>query len=113
MTSARIRYEVAFCPESQREDLPEMNSFCVQCQESFQEALETVRAWPEDGTPKGGRLVGTLSVSFWDGLPGKRLKGRIVYSVRQRYITIWSAHPDHDEAYKRAQVRYKSALRRR
>jgi len=35
------------------------------------------------------------------------VSGRIVYTLASPRITIWSAFPDHDEAYRRARSRYR------
>jgi len=84
-----------------------MNEFSVACQESLEKAMVALQARPFDGEPKAGVLTGAFSVTFWDGISTRTEKGRVVYSVTARRITIWSVHPDHDEAYRRARARYK------
>lgn len=111
MVSARIYYEVSFCKASQREDLPEIGKASVECQEALESALALVRKDPCGGEPKSGVLTGAFSVSFFDGIDSEKDRGRVVYAVEGRSITVWAAHPSHEEAYRRARERYRKRLR--
>ena len=111
MTSARASFGIEFLKEVEAEDIQDMATLAPESIEGFQNSLILIQARRDDASPKGGRLMGTLSASFHTRLDDTKMQGRIIYSVASTTITIWAVYHDHDEAYRRARKRYKRRLR--
>lgn len=102
MSAARKRYALIFVKELRKEDVPEIIGPCLP---HFQRALREIEARTDDKDRKDGRLSGSLSASFFCDDKEEEPSGRIVYTVEGTEIRVIAAHPDHDEAYKRARKR--------
>lgn len=107
MAAARQRFDLIIPPEVQAEDLREVPEAAVPF---LVAALKEIRA-RRDGAAKAktGALGGTCSGAFWADEQETRPSGRIIYTVEGHTIEIIAIHADHDEAYRRARARFRTA----
>ena len=107
MGAARIRYGFRYHEDALMQDIPEVPEELLPY---LEKALDRIKARRDEAMdPKQKRLAGSFSAAFPADLDEDEEagSGRVVYLVEGKDIVVIALHKDHDEAYRRARVRYK------